>query len=75
MEVLHAVFHWALIRTDLNPAFVEQGLAPGIHSDRNLVVFHAGFHVRGLLRFNEFALEQCHFFGVIKLNYIDRFVD
>ena len=75
MEVLHAIFHRALIRADLNPSFVEQGLASGIHSDRNLVVLNAGFHVRGLLRFDEFALEQRHFFGVIELDDIDRFVD
>src|SRR5688572_24731500 len=56
VEVLHAVFHRALVGADLVVAALHQRLAAGVHAQRDLVVFHAGLHVSGLLGFHELAL-------------------
>src|SRR5262249_16791230 len=41
VEVLHAVFHGALVGTDLVVAALEQCLAAGVHAQRDLVVLDA----------------------------------
>jgi hypothetical protein len=58
VEVLHAVFHRALVRADLVVAALHQGLAAGVHAQGDLVVLDAGLHVGGLLRLDELALER-----------------
>src|SRR5690606_31349795 len=49
VEVLHAVFHRALVGADLVVAPHHQRLAAGVHALADLVVFEAGLHVGGLL--------------------------
>jgi hypothetical protein len=68
MEVLHAVFHLALVRANFIVAALHQRFAAGVHAQRNLVVFDAGFHVGRLLRFDVLALEGVDFFGVEELD-------
>src|SRR5262245_60260273 len=47
VEVLHAVFHRALVGADLVVAALQQCLAARVHAQRDLVVLHAGLHVGG----------------------------
>lgn len=56
MEVLHAVFHGALVGAHLVVAALQQGLAARVHAQGDFVVFHTGFHVGGLLGFGLGAL-------------------
>jgi hypothetical protein len=51
-----------------------QGLAAGVHALGDLVVFDAGFHVGGLLRLDELALEGGDFLGVVELHHVHGFV-
>ena len=74
MKVLHAVFHRALVRPKFIVSAQHQGLSPGVHAQGNFVVFHAGFHVRRLLRFDKFALKGADFFRVEKLHHVERFI-
>ena len=73
--MLHAIFHWRLIR----PRFVASKLvkrAPaGIHAERDVVILGRRFHVCRLLRLDELALEKGNFLGVIELDDVARLVD
>ena len=71
MELLHAIFHRALIRAELVVAAVHQRLAAGVHAQCDLVVFGAGLPVRGLLGLDELALEGDDLFGVEKLDDVE----
>src|SRR4051812_9486383 len=57
VELLHAVFHRALVRTEVVVAALEEGAAAGVHAQGDLVVLGAGFPVCRLLCLDEFALE------------------
>ncbi len=70
VEVLHARFHRALIRPDLRFAARHQRAPSGVHAFGDLVVFAGGFHVRGAFRFDELALEERNFLGVVELDDI-----
>ena len=72
MEVLHAVFHGALVGADLVVAALIQGPAAGVHALADLVVLDAGLHVGGLLRLHEFGLEGRDLFGVVELDHVQR---
>ena len=74
MKVLHAVFHRALVGAELVVAAQHQRLAASVHAQGQFVVFDTGFHVGGLLRFDEIALESADFFGVEKLHHVQGFV-
>ena len=74
MEVLHAVFHRALVRPGLVVAALHQRLAPGVHAQRDLVILDTGLHVGGLLSRDEFALEGGDLLGVVELHHVDRFL-
>src|SRR3954462_7237625 len=58
VEVLHAVFHRALVRADFVLAALHQRQPAGVHAQRDLVVLDTGFHVRGLLGLDEPTLER-----------------
>ena len=73
VKVLHAIFHGALVGPHFVVAALHQGFAPCVHALGNFVVFDAGFHVGGFLRFYKFSLEGHDFFGVIKLHHVQRF--
>ncbi len=72
MEVLHAVFHRALVGADFVVAAQHQGLAAGVHALGDLVVLDRGFHVGGALGLDELALEAGDLFGVIELHHVQR---
>jgi hypothetical protein len=74
--MLHAVFHRALVRpAGFVDATAHQGfLAPGVHAQRDLVVFDAGFHVGGLLGLDELAFEGRDFFGIVELDHVECFL-
>jgi hypothetical protein len=72
VEVLHAVFHRALVGADLVVAALHQGLAAGVHAQGDLVVLDAGLHVGGLLGFDELALEGGDLLGVEELHHVER---
>ncbi len=72
MEVLHAVFHRALVGAHLVVASVEQRPAPRIHALADLVVLDAGLHIGGLLGLDELALEGGDLLGVVELDHVER---
>ncbi|KGX49629.1 hypothetical protein Y025_5569 [Burkholderia pseudomallei TSV32] len=72
VEVLHAVFHRALIRADLRFAALHQRAAAGVHAPCDLVVLDRGLHIGGALRLDELALEQRDFLGVVELDDVRR---
>jgi hypothetical protein len=72
VEVLHAVFHGALVGADLVLAALEQRQAAGVHALADLVVLDAGLHVGGLLGLDELALEGGDFLGVVELDEVHR---
>ena len=71
MELLHAVLHGALVRSELIVATLQQRGAAGVHSQGYLVVLDAGLHVGGLLGFDELPLECADFLRVEKLHHVE----
>src|SRR5690606_23879234 len=67
VEVLHAVFHGALVRPRVVVAAIEQHPPARVHAQRDLVVLDGRLHVGGALDFDELALEQRDLFRVIEL--------
>ena len=55
MEMLHAVFHRALVRAELVVAALHQCQSALVHAFSDFIVFHASFHVGGALGFDEIA--------------------
>ena len=72
MELLHAVFHRALVGAALVVAALHQGAPAGVHAQGDLVVLDAGFHVGGLLGLDELALEGVDLLGVVELDDVER---
>src|ERR1700761_3650888 len=72
VELLHAVFHRALVGAALVLAAGHERAAAGVHSLGDLVVLDAGLHVGGLLRLDELALEGDDFLGVEELDHVER---
>ena len=72
VELLHAVLHRALVRPQVVLAALEEGAPPGVHSQRDLVVFCAGFPVGGLLGLDELALEGVDVLGIVELDDVER---
>jgi hypothetical protein len=75
VEVLHAVFHRALVGADLVVAALVQRLAACVHALRDLVVLDAGLHVGRALRLHETGLEGGDLLGVVELHHVERLVD
>src|SRR4051794_21905309 len=57
VELLHAIFHRALVRTDFVVAALEQRFASSIHAQRDLIIFNAGLQIRRAMGFDKLALE------------------
>ena len=68
MELLHPVFHRRLVRPDLVSSRVVERAPARIHPFGDLVVLGCSFHVRGLLRVDELALEQSDVLGLVELH-------
>ena len=57
---------------DFVAAFTHQRVAATIHALADVVVLDRGFHVRGLLRLDELALEEGDVFRVVELDDVRR---
>lgn len=63
MEMLHAVFHGALVGTDFVVTTLQQRTAACVHALADFIVLDSGFHIGRALGFDEIGLKGCDFFG------------
>ena len=74
MEVLHAIFHGALVGAHFVVAALVQGRAAGVHALADFVVLDAGFHIGRLLCFDKLTLKGRNLFWVVKLHHVHGLV-
>src|SRR6185436_20602449 len=63
VELLHAVFHRALVRAGVVVAALDERPPAGVHAQRDLVVLGARLPIRRLLGLDELALEGVDVLG------------